>query len=162
MIGLSFEEVKVRPIRKEIKTSVKITPDETRQFRVTTKVSGWVERLYVNQTGQFVNRGAPLLSVYSPELLSAEQEYLSARKARQRMGTGGDSDMSGTLDEIESAARERLRLLDMSAAQVDRIGKTGRRRARGHAVRAVVGIRDRENGAPGPEDHDERRAHGDR
>jgi membrane fusion protein, copper/silver efflux system len=125
MIGITFEEVKVRPIRREIRTSVKIAPDETRQFRVMTKVSGWVERLYVNQTGQYVNRGAPLLSVYSPELLSAEQEYLSALKARQRLGTGGDSDMSGTLDEIESAARERLRLLDVSPGQIERIGKTG-------------------------------------
>ena len=59
MIGLSFEEVKVRNIRKEIRTSVRIVPDETRQFRVMTKVSGWVEKLYVNQTGQFVRRGQP-------------------------------------------------------------------------------------------------------
>jgi multidrug efflux pump subunit AcrA (membrane-fusion protein) len=124
MIGLSFEMVGERAIQKEIRTSVRIVPDETRQFRVMTKVSGWVERLYVNQTGQFVKRGSPLLSIYSPELLSAQQEYLSALKARKRMG-GGDDDMSGTLDEIESAARERLRLLDVSGSQLDRIRTTG-------------------------------------
>jgi multidrug efflux pump subunit AcrA (membrane-fusion protein) len=125
MIGLSFEEVKARPIQKEIRTSVRIVPDETRQFRVMTKVGGWVERLYVNQTGQFVKRGAPLLSIYSPELLSAQQEYLSTLKARQRMGSGGDEDMAGTLDEIESAARERLRLMDISGTQINRIRTTG-------------------------------------
>lgn len=123
MIGLAFDEVKKRDIRKEIKTSVRIAPDETRQFKVTTKVSGWVEKLYVNQTGQFVKRGSPLLSVYSPELLSAQQEYLSALKAKTRFT--GDDDMSGSMDEIEKAARERLRLLDVSNAQIERIRNTG-------------------------------------
>ncbi len=123
MIGLSLEEVKVRNISREIRTSVLIVPDETRQFRVMTKVSGWVEKLFVNQTGQFIRRGAPLLSIYSPELLSAQQEYLSTLKASQRMG--GDNDMSGTMKEIEKAARERLRLLDVSGAQIEKIRTTG-------------------------------------
>lgn len=126
MIGISFEEVKVRPMRKEIRTSVRIVPDETRQFRVMTKVSGWVEKLYVNQTGQYVRRGSPLLSIYSPELLSAQQEYLSALKAGRKFRGSGDDDMSGTMDEIGKAARERLRLLDISDSQIERIRSSGR------------------------------------
>ncbi len=126
MIGISFEEVNVRSIRKEIRTSVRIVPDETRQFKVMTKVSGWVEKLYVNQTGQYVKRGSPLLSVYSPELLSAQQEYLSALKAGQKFKGVQDDDMSGTMDEIGRAARERLRLLDISDSQIERIRSTGR------------------------------------
>ncbi|MBN1495353.1 MAG: efflux RND transporter periplasmic adaptor subunit [Spirochaetes bacterium] len=126
MIGLSLEEVKVRPIRKEIRTSVRIVPDETRQYRVMTKVSGWVEKLYVNQTGQFVKKGAPLLSIYSPELLSAQQEYLSALRAGQKFRDGRDADMSDTMNEIGTAARERLRLLDISDYQIDRIRSTGK------------------------------------
>jgi membrane fusion protein, copper/silver efflux system len=123
MMGLAFETVKSRDIRREIRTSVKIVPDETRQFRVTTKVNGWVEKLYVNQTGQLVKRGSPLLSVYSPELLSAQQEYISALKAKNKFT--GDTDMAGSMDEIEKAARERLRLLDISDAQIERIRKSG-------------------------------------
>jgi membrane fusion protein, copper/silver efflux system len=126
MIGLSFEEVKIRDIRREIYTSTRIVPDETRQFKVTTKVSGWVEELYVNQTGQFVKRGSRLLTVYSPELLSAEQEYLSALKAMQKLKANSDDDMSGSMDEIEKAARERLKLLDISDAQIERIRNTGK------------------------------------
>ena len=124
MIGISFEEVKKRNITKEIRTSTKIVPDETRLFKVTTKVNGWIEKLYVNQTGQFVRRGSPLLSVYSPELLSAQQEYLSAVKAREKLS--GDAEMSAGMDEIEKAARERLRLLDISDGQIDRLRTTGR------------------------------------
>jgi RND family efflux transporter MFP subunit len=132
MIGLVFEEVKVRNIRKEIRTSVRIVPDETKQFRVMTKVNGWVEKLYVNQTGQFVKRGSPLLSVYSPELLSAQQEYLSAIKAKLRFKDDMDKDMPGSMDEIEKAARERLGLLDISDAQIERV------RTSGKAERAVT------------------------
>ncbi len=125
LIGLSFEEIKIRNIHREIRTSTRIVPDETRQFKVTTKVNGWVEELYVNQTGQFVKKGSPLLSVYSPELLSAQQEYLSVLNAKQKLKTGSDSDMSGSLDEIEKAALDRLRLLDLSDEQIDRIGAAG-------------------------------------
>ncbi len=132
MIGLSFEEVKIRNIRREIRASVRIVPDETRQFRVMTKVSGWVEKLYVNQTGQFVKRGSPLLSVYSPELLSAQQEYLSTVKARRKLKDELDPEMPGSMDEIEKATHERLRLLDISDAQIERI------RAGGRVERAVT------------------------
>lgn len=126
MIGLSFGEVAVRPLRKEIRTSVRIVPDETRQYRVMTKVGGWVEKLYVNQTGQFVKRGGPLLTVYSPELLAAQQEYLSTIRAGQKLRGGSDEDMSGTMDELAKAARERLRLLDVSDGQIERIRTAGR------------------------------------
>jgi RND family efflux transporter MFP subunit len=91
-----------------------------------TKVNGWVEKLYVNQTGQYVKRGSPLLSVYSPELHSAQQEYLSAIRAGQKFREGQDKDMSGTMDEIGKAAQERLRLLDISDSQIERIRSTGR------------------------------------
>ncbi|MFH0976118.1 MAG: efflux RND transporter periplasmic adaptor subunit [Spirochaetota bacterium] len=126
IIGLSFEEIKIRNIRREIHTSTRIVPDETRQFKVTTKVTGWVEELYVNQTGQFVKKGSPLLSVYSPELLSAQQEYLSALKAKQKLKTDSGDNMSDSMDEIEKAARERLRLLDITDVQIEHFSTTGR------------------------------------
>lgn len=130
MIGIAFEEVKKRNITKEIRTSAKIVPDETRLHKVTTKVNGWIEKLYVNQTGQYVRKGSPLLTVYSPELLAAQQEYLSAVKAQVKFS--GDAEMSSGMDEIEKAARERLRLLDISDGQIERI------RAAGKAERAIT------------------------
>jgi len=124
MMGLNFETINTRNMYKEIRTSTKIVQDETRQFRVTTKVSGYIENLYVNQTGQYVKKGAPLLSIYSPELLAAQQEYLSAIKAQGRL-SGMDQSMAGSIGDIAESARERLRLLDITDAQIDKIKNTG-------------------------------------
>ena len=124
MMGLNFETIKYRNMFKEIRTSTKIVQDETRQFRVTTKVSGYVENLFVNQTGQFVKKGAPLLSIYSPELLAAQQEYLSAIKAQGKLA-GMDQSMAGSIGDIADSARERLRLLDITDAQIDKIKISG-------------------------------------
>jgi len=124
MMGLDFETIKYRKMVKEIRTSTKIVQDETRQYRITTKVGGYIENLYVNQTGQFVKKGSPLLSVYSPELLSAQQEYLSAINAQGKL-SGIDRSISGSINDIAQSARERLRLLDITDAQIDKIKSTG-------------------------------------
>ncbi len=124
-LGITFETVKLRNIFREIRASARIVADETRQHRVTTKTEGWVERLYVNQTGQFIRRGAPLLAIYSPELLSAQQEYVSAIKAREKFTHSSDDFTLKNMGEIEESARERLKLLDMSDQQIARIQKTG-------------------------------------
>ncbi len=126
LIGLTFSTVKTRNIYKEIRTSARIVPDETRLYRITTKVSGWVEHLYVNQTGQLVRRGAPLLSVYSPELLAAQQEFLSALRAQEKFSKIPDSPITGSMKELEEAARDRLRLLDFPDALIDRIKESGK------------------------------------
>lgn len=127
LMGLTFEKAERRAIVREIRTSAKILPDETRQFRVTVKTEGWVEKLFVNRTGQYVRKGSPLLSIYSPELVSSQQEYISSLRASERladMGDGGGLSGSG-MKEITRAARDRLRLFDISNAQIDRIGRTG-------------------------------------
>ena len=124
MMGLDFETVKYRDMVKEIRTSTKIVQDETRQYRVTTKVGGYIENLYVNQTGQFVKKGSPLLSIYSPELLAAQQEYLSAINAQSKL-SGMDQSMSGSIGDIAQSARERLRLLDITDEQIDKIKSSG-------------------------------------
>lgn len=124
MMGLNFESIKYRNMVKEIRTSTKIVQDETLQYRVTAKVSGYIESLYVNQTGQFVKKGAPLLAIYSPELLAAQQEYLSAVQAESRI-SGVDQSMAVNIAEITRSARERLKLLDITDAQIDRIKNTG-------------------------------------
>jgi membrane fusion protein, copper/silver efflux system len=125
MIGLTLEKASPKIIFREITTPVKITQDETRQFRVNTKVGGWVENLYVNQTGQYVKRGAPLLSIYSPELLTAQQEYISAIKAKGKLTGPAGEGISDSMDELIQAARERLRLYDISDAQISDMEKTG-------------------------------------
>lgn len=120
-LGLTFGRAERRAIRREIRASARIIPDETRLHRVTVKVSGWVERLNVNQTGQFVRRGEPLLSIYSPEILAAQQEYLSTLRAAEQARGMSDETLRASIDEVRNAARERLRLLDFTEAQIARL-----------------------------------------
>ncbi len=126
MLGISFETVAKRSLSREIRTTARIVPDETRLFKVTTKVGGWIEKLFVNQTGQFVRKGNPLLSIYSPELVSAEQEYLSAVKARAKIAGTSDSGITESLAEFERAAKERLLLYDLTEGQIERIKTSGK------------------------------------
>jgi Cu(I)/Ag(I) efflux system membrane fusion protein len=77
-LGVRLDTLEVRPLHKVIRTVGWIDYDERRLTTVSTKVSGWIEKLYVNYTGEFVDRDAPLYEIYSPEVVSAEEEYLLA------------------------------------------------------------------------------------
>jgi len=127
LIGLSFSPVKMTRMTKETRTSARIVPDETRLFKITVKAEGWVEKLTVNQTGQYVRKGDPLLEIYSPELVSVQQEYVSSVAALKKLEAApastatSDSAVSGNSKGLESAVREKLRLYDISDARIDRL-----------------------------------------
>ncbi len=109
-MGLTLGTVEKRALTRDIRTSARIVADETRQFRVTTKLEGWVDRLFVAVTGQAVRKGDPLLTIYSPELLATQKEYLNALKS-------GDSSLI-------RAARRRLELWDINTEQINRLEQT--------------------------------------
>ncbi len=126
LIGLTFSPATMKNIYKEIRTSARIVPDERLVFHITTKVDGWVERLYVNQTGQYMKKGEPLLAIYSPELVAAQQEYISSLTTMRKATPIADSIDSGNFKGLESAALEKLRLLDISQAQIDHLRASGK------------------------------------
>lgn len=126
LLGITIGTASYRNIHKEIRASAKIIPDERRMYRMTPKVSGWIENLYVNQTGQFVRKGDPLFTLYSPELLAAEQEYISALDAEKKSKNIADEMMTRNITEVKSAARERLRLLDLTEKQIEALEKSGK------------------------------------
>lgn len=105
-IGLKLGTVEKLPLRREIRAAARIVPDETRQHRVTTKTEGWVDKLFVNVTGQQVKAGDPLLTIYSPELLAAQREFLAASP------------------DLAAAAKHRLQLLDVTDAQIAKLNET--------------------------------------
>jgi membrane fusion protein, copper/silver efflux system len=109
-MGLTTGAVERRALAREVRTSARIVPDETRLYRVTVKVDGWVDKLFTATTGQFVKKGDPILTVYSPDLLAAQNEYLTALR-------------SGASNLVESA-RQRLLLWDITEEQIDRLEKT--------------------------------------
>lgn len=121
LIGLTFGTVELKNISREIRTSARVVPDETRLFQITTKVEGWVEELHVNQTGQYVKKGQPLLAIYSPELLAAQEEYLSSVAAIEKLTPMPGSTVLESFKKLEASAREKLRLFDISDAQIDRL-----------------------------------------
>jgi len=84
-IGLTWGTAERRPVEKVIRTVGRLDFDERRLAQVTLKVSGFIEELYANYTGQPVRKGDPLFTLYSPELLTAQREYLLARETERRL-----------------------------------------------------------------------------
>lgn len=123
-IGVTFAPVVLGPLSREIRTVAQITYDETRVKSISPKIDGWVEQLYVNFTGQPVSAGQPLLTVYSPMLVSAQEELLLASRLSQSL-SGASSDARTGATDLEAAARRRLQYWDISNAEIDRLQRTG-------------------------------------
>jgi len=123
LIGVRTAPVEKSPLTRTIRTVGRVTYDETRLRNVFTKISGWVEQLYANSTGQRVKEGDPLLSIYSPELVSSAQEYLLARRGRDRLAA---SELAGDSGErLVASAHRRLLLFDLTPQQIVTLEKTG-------------------------------------
>jgi RND family efflux transporter MFP subunit len=112
-------------IARSIRAVGVVRADETRVRHVHTKTSGWVEKLYVNFTGEPVAKGRPILSIYSQELMGAQYEYLQAKKGAGALVKSDLAAMREGADDMVSAARRRLELLDVPKKQVDELEQTG-------------------------------------
>lgn len=124
--GVSFGTVEERTLSDEVRTVGVVAFDETRTAQVTPKVGGYLEKLYVDFTGQPVRRGQPMVEIYSPELVAAEQELLLAARLRKSMGESAVPGVPGNPANLVDAARGRLRLWDISEAQIDGILRTSK------------------------------------
>ncbi len=126
LMNLKLATAEMKNLSRQLRTSARIVADETRLFRVTTKIDGYVEKLFVNATGQAVRRGQPLLSIYSPELVASQQEFLSALAMAGQMAESPDPLAAENGRGLLDAARRRLKLWDISDAQIERLEKSGR------------------------------------
>jgi Cu(I)/Ag(I) efflux system membrane fusion protein len=123
-IGVTFAKVTMGPLAREIRTVAQVTYDETKVKTISPKIDGWIEQLYVNFTGQPVSAGQVLLSVYSPMLVSAQEELLLAAKLSSSL-SGASSEARAGSNDLADAARRRLLYWDISRAEIDRIERTG-------------------------------------
>jgi Cu(I)/Ag(I) efflux system membrane fusion protein len=123
-MGLELGTVERRVLARKVHTSARIVADETRLHHVTVKVDGWVNELYASITGQAVTQGEPLLTIYSPDLLSAQQEYLTALKTSEKLAASSDADAREGAADMVTAARRRLELWDVSEGQIAHIERT--------------------------------------
>lgn len=137
LMGLTTSVATVRPVEKTIRTFGMVEYDQRRLNTVNTKIEGWVEKLYVNFTGKYVKKGDPIADIYSPELWATQQEFINmvkwAKRSQARsqtrvrpMGSSeNDFDVASMIDRdtqsLVEAARQRLRLWDISDAQIANI-----------------------------------------
>jgi len=126
LIGVRTAVAAYRSLDKQIRTVGKVEVDETRLAFVNTKVSGWVKKLYVNFTGDRVEKGQPLLSLYSPDLVTAQEEYLLALRSVSTV-TGGLPEVLSSQQSLVESAKRRLLLWDISAQQIEELEKSGKR-----------------------------------
>jgi len=123
--GVTFGTADVRTLEDRIRTTGVVTFDETRIAQVTLKFGGFVERLRVDFTGQPVRRGQPLLDIYSPELVAAQEELLVARRLERTMDQSSVPGVPVGASNLLAAATRRLRLWDISEEQIERILASG-------------------------------------
>jgi Cu(I)/Ag(I) efflux system membrane fusion protein len=121
-IGVRTGTVTRRPVSMTVRTVGQIDYDERRIVDVNLKVSGWIVRLHVDETGQRVEKGETLFTLYSPELYAAQEEYLQALQSQRAARETG---APGRVDYLVQAAEKRLRLWDLTAAQIRNIARQG-------------------------------------
>lgn len=126
--GITFGVVDMRTLENEVRTVGVVTFDETRIAQVAPKFGGFVERLHVDFTGQPVRRGQPLLEIYSPELVAAQEELLVAQRLERTMNESAVPGVPAGTTDLLAAARRRLHLWDISEAQIEEILQSGQAR----------------------------------
>ncbi len=125
-MGVRLGRVKKKTLTKTIRTFGNITYDETRIYTVNTKFNGWIEKLYVNFVGEKVKKGQPLFDIYSPELVSAQEEYLLAIQQHTSLSGSSYHDIREGARRLLDASRTRLRYWDLSDTQIKQIEMIGK------------------------------------
>lgn len=125
LIGVRTAPVQIADLSRTIRTVGRIEPDETRIAHIHTKFQGWIDKVYVDFVGKLVHKGDPLFTVYSPELVATQQEYLIALKSRQTLSKGIYREIGGDPDALVKSALQRLRLWDITEDQLARLEQTG-------------------------------------
>jgi membrane fusion protein, copper/silver efflux system len=125
LIGVQYGEVIYQPVVKTLRTVGRLAYDETKMVRVHTKIDGWVEDVFVNFTGKQVSKGEPLLSIYSPDLLQTQLEFLLAIRGRAELKETAFREAAGGAESLYQSARRRLELWDITKEQIDEIEERG-------------------------------------
>lgn len=124
-IGVRFDKVVRRAMDRDIRTVGRVAIDERRLARVNVKVEGWIDQLYVNTTGEVVARGQPLFTLYSPELVATQEEYLLALRGAQTLGANAYPEVAAGSRSVLEAARRRLELWDIADSHIRKLEQTG-------------------------------------
>ena len=124
-IGVKTDVVRRQRLQRRVRTVGRVDYDETRMTDVNTKIAGWVEALHVDFTGQVVRKGEPLLEIYSPELVAAQEEYLTALDFQRRLEKSASPDAIQGGSDLLAASAQRLRYWDVTDEQIAELERTG-------------------------------------
>jgi RND family efflux transporter MFP subunit len=122
LIGVRTAEVQRQLLTRVLRTTGQVLPDETRIAHVHVKVSGFIDRVFV---GQLVKKGQPLFTLYSPDLVATQEEYLIARRGNQALSGSAFKEVSEGSQSLLRSAHDRLRLWDISDEQIKKLDESG-------------------------------------
>jgi Cu(I)/Ag(I) efflux system membrane fusion protein len=125
LMGVRSATVEARSLSKNIRAVGTIAYDESRVKHVHSKVDGWVDKLYVDSTGAFVAKGQPLFSIYSPDLVATQTEYLMAKKHYESLAASSIPEVKTGASSLVAASKTRLALWDISEQQVRELEQKG-------------------------------------
>ena len=126
LAGVRTTLVERKPLVREIHTTAQILADETKIAHIHVKVAGFIDRIYVDFVGQLVKKGQPLFTLYSPDLVSTEEEYLIAKRGDASLGSSPFVEVSDGAKSLLNSPRERLKLWDISDEQIKTLDETGK------------------------------------
>ncbi len=128
LIGVKIGTAEMKPLEKVIRTVGRVDYDEKRIVTVSPKIGGWIEDLFVDFTGKYVMKGEPLLTIYSPELVSTQEEYLIALRAKRDLVKSPFPEVAGSGYSLAESAKRRLKLWDITDDQIRILEETGQPR----------------------------------
>src|SRR5574341_740718 len=124
-MGLKTALARKQKLTRTIRTVGHIDYNEELLYTINTKISGWIDKLYVDKTGELVKKGQPLLEIYAPELVSTQEEYLIALKNFQNLQSSSFPEAKKGAEQLLKSTKRRLLNWDISEEQIDRLEKTG-------------------------------------
>jgi Cu(I)/Ag(I) efflux system membrane fusion protein/cobalt-zinc-cadmium efflux system membrane fusion protein len=124
-MGLRTASVKTGKLTRTIRTVGHIDYDEKRLYVINAKITGWIEKLYVNTTGERVHKDQPLLEIYSPDLVSTQEEYLSAVRNYKELKDSPYEDARKGALELLNSTRKRLDNWDIDESQIENLEQSG-------------------------------------
>ena len=124
-MGVRYATVQRMDFSRTIRTVGKIDYNEETLYTVSPKISGWIEKLYADYTGKMVRKGSPLLEIYSPELVTTQEEYLLALNNKAAVSQSGFASIKDGAESLLKSTRQRLAYWDIPASEIERLEKTG-------------------------------------
>jgi RND family efflux transporter MFP subunit len=125
LIGVRTAEVKRETLIRDVRTTGQVAADESKIAHVHVKINGFIDKVFVDYIGQLVKKGQPLFTLYSPDLVSTQEEYLIAKRGEKTLGTSPFSEVAQSSQSLLRSTRERLKLWDISDEQIKKLDESG-------------------------------------